>query len=112
MMLQSTMTKPAQLKLPTLNDFTRTEHGGALRAGKRKLARPVATKRPMHLVMRSTRARAGWSMASTTNSPRIHAIVFGSADRFRVQILRFANVGNHLHLVVQAKTRGGFQAFL
>src|SRR5271156_3235672 len=104
MMLQSTMTKPAQLKLPTLNDFTRTEHGGALRAGKRKLARPMATKRPMHLVMRSTRARGGWSMASTTNNSKVHVIVVGSAERFHIQILRFANVGNHLHLVVQAKT--------
>jgi REP element-mobilizing transposase RayT len=32
--------------------------------------------------------------------------------RHEVRVYRFANVGNHFHLLIQAKSRAGFNAFL
>jgi hypothetical protein len=37
-------------------ELTRTQHGGDVRRGQRKLERPVSTQRPMHLVLTSRRA--------------------------------------------------------
>ena len=42
-------------------ELSRTEHGGAFRRG-RKLERPVSTRRPMHVVLHSGRARGAWSL--------------------------------------------------
>lgn len=87
-------------------------HGGAIRHGKRKTARPIDVKRPMHLVMRATQARANWSMLSRRHEGRIFVMVRETAERFDVRIHRFSNVGNHLHLLISARTRAGFQGFL
>ncbi|HEY8278250.1 MAG TPA: hypothetical protein VIH99_01415, partial [Bdellovibrionota bacterium] len=38
--------------------------------------------------------------------------VRGVADRFQIRVYRLQNVGNHLHLGVQARTRRDFQNFL
>ena len=101
-----------QLQFTALRDFTRTRHGGGERAGRRKTARPVATKRPMHLTLRASRATGATSMLRPACCHHISAIVAKFADPNDVRVLRFANVGNHLHLVVQAKTRAGFQNYL
>jgi len=87
-------------------------HGGDIRSGRRKLARPIDVKRPMHVVLRSTRARGSWSMLKRGNKAEIHRIVDETAERFGVRIHRFSNVGNHLHLLISTKTRRGFQSFL
>jgi hypothetical protein len=106
------MPRTAQLQFAALKDFTQTRHGGGERVGRRKIARPVATRRPMHDTMRSTKATGRYSMLRPLCCAEISAIVARFADKNRVRVLRFANVGNHLHLVVQAKTRAGFQNYL
>ena len=110
----TTMAKKAQtqLQFKTHKDYTRTEHGGGLRTGARKLVRPLAIKSPMHIVLRSSRAKGTRSMLSKAYFPRVTAIVFKFAKSKDVHIAQFANVGNHLHLLVQARTKSGFQRFL
>jgi hypothetical protein len=87
-------------------------YGGESRKGKRKIRRPIAVKSPMHVVFRSTRARGPWSFTYRANEKRVRALADDVADRFSVRIRGFANVGNHLHLVVQVKHRRNLQAFL
>ena len=101
-----------QLQFKALKNYTRTEHGGGLRTGARKLARPLATKSPMHVVLRSTKANGSRSMLRKAHFPHVTAIVFKFAKVNHVHIAQFANVGNHLHLLVQARSRTGFQNFL
>ncbi len=86
--------------------------GGDIRAGRRKIARPIDPKRPMHIVLRSIRARGAWSMLKRGNNARIHRLVDETASKYGVRVHRFSNVGNHLHLLVSTKTRRGFQSFL
>jgi hypothetical protein len=102
----------AQLQFSSLKDFTATRHGGGERAGRRKTARPVATRRPMHLTLRAIRAVGPFSLLRSAVCPHVSAIVARFSEENGVRMLRFANVGNHLHLVVQAKTRRGFQNYL
>ena len=91
-------------------DLRRTVHGGEVRRGRRKLERPVSTRRPMHVVLTSRRARGPWSLRKHDRTVR--DVLRRMARRFDVRIYDYANVGSHLHLVLRARRREGFQAFL
>jgi REP element-mobilizing transposase RayT len=102
-----------QLSLFSRSDLasaSRVEHGGSVRRGRRKLARPFSTRRPLHVVLRSTRARGAWSLRRV--EARLREAMKALARRTSVRVYDYANAGNHLHLLVRAKQRSGFQAFL
>ena len=91
-------------------ELARTEHGGAVRYRRRKLERPVSVRRPMHVVLTSHRARGPWSLRRHERSVR--DALRAMARRFGIKVYDFANVGTHLHLLVRARRRESFQAFL
>jgi REP element-mobilizing transposase RayT len=88
------------------------EHGGDVRRGKRKIARPLNTRLPVHVVLRSSRAKREWSMLRSAVAARIRRTVHRQARRYDVRVYRYANVGNHIHLLGQARSRPAFQSFL
>lgn len=92
--------------------YSRTAHGGGLNKNKRKLERPISTKRPMHITMRAEQARGKWSFLNFKNRIHVETIVRRQAKKFGVKIQDFANVGNHLHIKSKATSREGFQSFL
>lgn len=89
----------------------RSMYGGALLKGKRKLGRPVDVKRPMHLTFRAEKARGPLSFLHYDRQEEIETTVRKFAKRNHVRIWSYGNSGNHLHLVVQPKTRDGFKRF-
>ncbi len=91
-------------------ELVRTEHGGAVRRGRRKLERPVSVRRPMHVVLTSQRARGSWSLRRHERAVR--DALRAMARRFGIRVYDFANVGTHLHLLVRSRRRESFQAFL
>ena len=91
-------------------ELERTEHGGGIRRHRRKLERPVSTRRPMHVVMSSRRARGPWDLRAHQRAVR--DALRTMAQRFDVRIYDFANVGSHLHMLVRARRREAFQNFL
>ncbi|MBI2606772.1 MAG: transposase [Deltaproteobacteria bacterium] len=103
------MSRPKQLEMfrrPVL------EHGGGLRAGRRKTYRPFDPRKPIHIVLRSSRARGDWSLLAPANARRVSTIVSKFAKKFRVRVMQFENVGNHVHLLVQAGRREDFRSFM
>jgi len=88
------------------------DYGGSLRKSKRKIQRPFDRKRPMHLVMRSTRATKDWSFLHRRNKGAIHALLLDLAEKYRLKLYKYENVGNHLHLLAQFPSRRELQAFL
>lgn len=108
------MPRQSQLSFKSSPSFAKhfhTDHGGSLNNGKRKEARPLSTKRPIHAVLRSSRARGHWSFLHTQNRARVERLVRNSGRKFDVKIEGLANSGNHLHLIVRGKTRLGLQNF-
>jgi REP element-mobilizing transposase RayT len=91
-------------------ELARTAHGGECHRGRRKLERPVSTRRPMHVVLTSRRARGGWSLRK--HDRIVRDVLRRMARRFDVRIYDFANVGSHLHLVLRVRRREAFQGFL
>ncbi|MBI2605058.1 MAG: transposase [Deltaproteobacteria bacterium] len=88
------------------------EYGGGLERGRRKTYRPFDSKKPVHVVMRAGRARGEWSLLRPANRKTVDHIVRTYAKRFRVRVMEFQNVGNHLHLLVQASRRRDFRSFM
>src|SRR5262249_23197084 len=108
-----TLSLPIQLSLFDRREqieLARTQHGGEVRRGQRKLERPVSTRRAMHIVLSSRRARGPWSLRK--HDRVVRQVLRRMARRFDVRIYDFANVGSHLHLVLRARRREAFQGFL
>ena len=90
----------------------RTVHGGRESKGKRKTSRPFTPKTSLHIVLKSNRAKGTWSLQHRKNQSRISSMVYVYAARFRIHVYRFANVGDHLHLLVKASERKDLADYL
>lgn len=87
-------------------------HGGATCAGNPRTSRPLSTKMPIHLVMRSSRAVGGRSFRAKQLAPQIDAVIKKHAKLNGVKIYRFANAGDHLHFALKITKPELFKKFL
>jgi REP element-mobilizing transposase RayT len=102
-----------QLTFPQLNlRASPRSHGGELSIGKRKTARPFDPKQALHVVLRSSQARGKLSMLHPDHCNAIGDLLERLKTRWNIQIYRYANVGNHIHLLIRAKTRKAWQGFI
>lgn len=86
-------------------------YGGALRKkAKNRGARPLCTKRSIHLILWSSAAKGERSFLR--NRKLIERTLSKIAKRFGVKIYRTGNAGNHLHLVVKLTNRYLYSGFI
>lgn len=74
--------------------------------------RPMDSKKALHLVLRSTKATGVRSFKSQKFAAKIWEIISRSAEKNGINIYEYANSGNHLHLLLRAKNRDEYQAFI
>lgn len=86
--------------------------GGNLLKGNAKTKRPLSTKSPTHIVMRSSLARGAKSFLNYKHSSRIYKTITQQAKCNGIKIFRYENVGNHIHLVVLISHRKLFFKFI
>jgi hypothetical protein len=90
-----------------------SSHGGAESLKRnRKVRRPLDSKLPVHLILKSSKARGSLSFVRKRNKHWIWLLVHKKADKFGVKLQGFANVGNHLHIKIKFQRREQFQNFL
>ena len=84
--------------------------GGALMSAKTnpKVARPLSSQLPIHLVLRSNRS---W-MRTPKHFKLVNDTVTRATARHGVRLYQFANVGNHLHLLIKIPNRGRWAKFI
>jgi hypothetical protein len=58
------------------------------------------------------RATGAWSMLHPENVRKVDRTVRDAAKKHVIRLYRFANVGSHLHFLIQARTREAFRAFV
>ena len=83
----------------------RYQHGGSLLKNKRKSARPISTKKPMHFVLRSNRARGSLSFLKNKRHKEIDTIIRRQAQLFGIKIYQTAVNSNHIHILIRIKNR-------
>ena len=90
----------------------RRVHGGENAKNLRKTERPFNSTKPIHLILKSTRAVGKLSMWNRSNKLPIMALVYRHAELCAVKIYKYSNNGNHLHLAIKARDKKLFQKFL
>jgi hypothetical protein len=89
-----------------------TRHGGSLKRGQRKEARPLDTESPVHITLHSARAKGPWSFRRPPIDEIIRAELRVRARDYGVKVYEFVNGGSHVHILAHAKSRTAFQGFL
>jgi len=84
--------------------------GGSLLSGNARGKRILCTKRPLHLVMRSSKAFGAKSFFNYKRE--INQIIAKQAEAFGVRVYDLANSGNHLHFIVKIQSAKLFANFL
>jgi REP element-mobilizing transposase RayT len=85
-----------------ISGFTRPGDvfGGSKLKGNARSARPLDSKLPIHLTLRATKSVLRLPKTFST----VEQIIERVAKKYGVKIFKRANVGNHLHLVIQMNT--------
>ncbi|MES2801171.1 MAG: transposase [Bdellovibrionota bacterium] len=87
----------------------RKEHGGNLSLRRRKTKRPLTTRNPFHVTLRSELATGKRSLLRHKNM--IYKVLHKASRRFGVRIYQQAICGNHIHLLVRGRQRFALQNF-
>jgi REP element-mobilizing transposase RayT len=104
------MARPKQLLIPALQGLSQKSFGGSRIKGNAREARPISIKRPMHLVLRSTLAKGERSLLR--RGIVIEKTAHHIARLAGVRVYRYANGGNHLHLVILPRSREAYHSFV
>jgi REP element-mobilizing transposase RayT len=81
--------------------------GGSSLLGKRKTARPLSTKKPLHLVLKSES-----SSLFNPGNRALEKLIRDHAKKYSIAVYAFSFNWSHLHLVLKIPTRGSYMAFV
>ena len=101
-----------QLKFKDKRLSNQLSFGGSLMTkAKNRHARPVSSKDPMHLVLRSTKAKGAHSFGNR-NAGKVRTIVNAHCKRYGVKLIEYSNNFNHLHMLVKFSSRAAYLRFI
>lgn len=89
-----------------LKDYKK-EFGGSLLLGKRKSRRPLSTKHPIHLVLKSS----GSSHFNPGNR-KIELLIKNQAKKYGIQIYDIALSWSHIHMLLKLPSREAYMSFI
>jgi REP element-mobilizing transposase RayT len=108
----SLMRGKMQPVLPGFGKLDVKEFGGTLVKGNPREKRPLSLKRPVHVVLKSSIAKGEMSFLKRGRAKQIESLVRRIAKQKGVKVYRYANAGNHLHLLVLPRSRESFNAYI
>ncbi len=83
------------------------EFGGSLLENKRKSKRPLSIKQPLHLILKSSHREV-----FNPSNARLTKLIKEQAQRFHIKVFDFAVNWNHIHLLIQIKSRESYVQFI
>jgi len=95
-----------QLGFKFQNDYKK-EFGGSLLSGKRKSARPLSTKKPIHLILKCT----GKSVFNPSNR-KLENLIRNQANKYGIKVYEVALNWSHVHLLIRLPSREAYLAFI
>lgn len=114
-----TQKKPShkkQTRRPSRHTETKTvglkgrkEHGGSINRRKRKEARPINCKNPLHVVLKSEKAKG--PLYLPYHHKKLKTLIRRCAKKYKISIYEQAIAHNHLHLLVRGKSRKSLHDF-
>lgn len=105
--------KSQQLKLVQRGSRSGLCFGGSLMTkAKNRTARPISSRDPMHLVLRSSKAKGIFSFGHRFNLKRVNEIVRRHCEKYGVKLIEYSNNYNHLHLLAKFPSRAVYLRFI
>jgi len=95
-----------QLGFSFQNDYKK-EFGGSILQGKRKSARPLSTRKPIHLILKCS----GKSVFNPSNR-KLENLVRNQANKYGIKIYEIAFNWSHVHLLIKLPSRDAYVAFI
>ena len=83
------------------------EFGGSLLAGKRKTARPLSVKNPIHLILKST-----GSSCFALGNRKIESLIKSHAEKYGIKLYEISLNWSHIHLLIKLPSREAYLAFI
>lgn len=87
-----------------------TEHGGSLNKNKRKIRRPLAQNKPVHLILKSQLVLQVGGFK--TQDKILHSTLFKYSKKFNIKIYERAICSNHIHICLHSPNPNQFKNFL
>ena len=87
----------------------RAEYGGSLAIGTRRSRRPLNSRKPVHMVLRSNLAKGERSLL--THYGLVVRTLKRYSRKFHVKVHEYAVCGNHIHILAKGKSRRELQNF-
>ena len=84
-------------------------YGGGTRKGKRKIRRPFARNKPMHIVLKASPATGELSMLRPRRRQAIENLVHKISAQHGISVVNYQNVGNHLHMLLRSGSEKSFK---
>ena len=95
-----------QIAFGFLQDYKK-EFGGTLLEGKRKTRRPISTKHPLHVILKSL-VRGVFKPHNTS----LDHLIRSQAKKFNIDIYDLALNWNHIHMVLRVYNRKNYVRFI
>ena len=89
-----------------LNNF-RHSFGGSLLEGKRKTARTLSTKRPIHLILKTSQ-----SHFFNPGNRALVDLIQAWASRFKIKVFRTSLNWTHIHMIILILSRSAYKAII
>lgn len=87
------------------------QFGGRLLKGHPRHERPLSYKKPLHITLR-TKAKSSLHLLQPRAAREVQKLVALQAQRQKIKIYRYKNMGTQLHLVVLVPKRKNYQIFI
>ena len=81
--------------------------GGETLLGKRKTARPLSEKKPIHLILRSTSVKV-----FTPTNKSLKRLIYNLAEKYSIKIYELALNHTHIHFVIKLKDKELYKFFI
>lgn len=104
------MAKRKNIQLSLFNDKKQAAFGGSLLKSNPKTKRPLSTRDPVHLVLRSLKARGKMSFQRKPSEAK--RVFYKTAEKYGIRIYKYANAGNHFHVILRIYQRFLWKAFI
>jgi hypothetical protein len=86
--------------------------GGALMKGRRKTQRPLAFKRPLHIVLKSSKARGKLAFMNPRNKGEIEHWLVEFAKVNGIRVYQIAVSRDHIQLLIRFPNRASYKCFI
>ena len=107
------------IKVPVKNQFRfdslkqKYAFGGSLlKKARNRHARPIATREPMHFILKSSKAVGRNSFGHSRNLRAVNTLVGNRCAKYGVKLISYSNNFNHLHMLLRFPSRAIYLRFV